>query len=70
MRWLRNAVCSGDMRSGYSILVGNPEGKRPFGKPRLSGEENIGMDLREIEWGIVECMLLTLVNTAMNVRVS
>jgi hypothetical protein len=28
--------------------VGNPEGKRPFGRPRRRWEDNIKMDLREI----------------------
>jgi hypothetical protein len=36
-------------RNAYRALVGNPEGKRPLGRPRL--EDNIKMDLREIGWG-------------------
>jgi hypothetical protein len=32
----------------YRILVGNPEGKRPLGRPRLMSVENIKMCLREI----------------------
>jgi hypothetical protein len=28
-------------------LVGRPEGKRPFGRPRHRREDNIKMDLRE-----------------------
>jgi hypothetical protein len=31
-------------------LVGKPEGKRPLGRPRRRGVDNIKMDLREIEW--------------------
>jgi hypothetical protein len=27
----------GEKRSAYRILVGKPEGKRPLGRPRLSG---------------------------------
>jgi hypothetical protein len=34
----------------YKILVGNPEGKRPLGRPRRRWVDNIKMDLREIEW--------------------
>jgi hypothetical protein len=30
-------------------LVGNPEGKRPLGRPRCRWVDNIKMDLREIE---------------------
>jgi hypothetical protein len=32
------------------ILVGNPEGKRPLGRPRRMSVDNIKMDLREIGW--------------------
>jgi hypothetical protein len=32
------------------ILVGNPEGKRPLGRPRRRWVDNIKMDLREIGW--------------------
>ena len=30
----------------HKVLVGNPEGKRPFGRPRRRLEDNIKMDLR------------------------
>jgi hypothetical protein len=30
------------------ILVGNPEGKRPLGRPRRRWVDNIKMDVREI----------------------
>jgi hypothetical protein len=39
----------GEKRNACRILVGNPEGKRPLGRPRLSWVNNIEMDLREIE---------------------
>jgi hypothetical protein len=42
----------GDMRSGYNILVGKPEGKRPLGRPKHRWEDNISMDLREIKCGL------------------
>jgi hypothetical protein len=29
-------------------LVGNPEGKRPLGRPRCRWEDNIKVDFREI----------------------
>jgi hypothetical protein len=38
----------GEMRNAYKILVGNPEGKSPFGRPRRRWEENIRMDLRKM----------------------
>jgi hypothetical protein len=40
-----------DKRNTYRILVGEPEGKRPLGRPRRKWADNIKMDLREIGWG-------------------
>jgi hypothetical protein len=36
----------------YKILVGKPEGKRPFGRQRHRWEDGIRMDLRETGWGV------------------
>jgi len=41
----------GEMRSAYNILVANPEGKRPLGRPRRRWEVNIRLDLRENKLG-------------------
>jgi len=41
----------GERRGVYRVLVGIPEGERPHGRPRLSWEVNIKMDLRELGWG-------------------
>jgi hypothetical protein len=30
----------------YRVLIREPEGKRPLGRPRLRWEDNIKMDLR------------------------
>jgi hypothetical protein len=38
----------GEERKVYTILVGNPEGKRPLGRPRRRWENGNRMDLREI----------------------
>ena len=35
-------------RSAFKILTGKPTGKRPFGRPRRRGEDNIRMALEEI----------------------
>ena len=35
----------------YRVLVGNPEGKRPLGRPRRRWEDNIKMDLQEVRCG-------------------
>jgi len=34
MRWAENAAHMGEMRNGYIIMVGKPEGKRLLGRPR------------------------------------
>jgi hypothetical protein len=61
----------------YKFLMGKPEGKRPFGRPRHSWEGGIRMDRREIGWGTVEWTQLAegrdwwraLVNMVMNLWV-
>jgi hypothetical protein len=73
-------ACSthGDMRNGYKILVGEPEGKRPLRRPRHRWEGNIRMDLREIGWEGADWIHLAqdkdqwgaVVNMIMNLRVS
>jgi hypothetical protein len=42
----------------YRILIGKPEGKRPFGIPRRWWEGNIKMDLNEISFGGVDWVIL------------
>ena len=37
-------------RGAYRVLVGKPEGRRPFGRPRRRWEDNIKMDLTEVGW--------------------
>jgi hypothetical protein len=37
-----------EKRNAYRILMGNPDGKRPLGRPRYKWVDNIEMDLREI----------------------
>ena len=41
----------GEDRSVHRVLVGKPEGKRPMGRPRRIGEDNIKMDLQEVGGG-------------------
>jgi hypothetical protein len=41
----------GERRGAYRALVGKPEGRRPLGRPRRIGEDNIKMDIREVGWG-------------------
>jgi hypothetical protein len=42
----------GEERKVYKVLVGNPEGKRPLGRPRRRWGNGIRMDLREIGLGV------------------
>jgi hypothetical protein len=37
----------GERRGVYRVLVGEPEGKRPLGRPRRRWEDNIKMDLQK-----------------------
>ena len=67
----------GESRVVYRVLVGNPEGERPLGRPRLRWEYNIKMDLYEvgcedIDWidlAQVKNRWRALVNAVMNLRV-
>jgi hypothetical protein len=37
-----------ERRGVYKVLVGKPEGKRPFGRPSRKWENNVKMDLQEV----------------------
>jgi hypothetical protein len=50
MRLVGHVARMGEKRNAYRILVGQPEGKRPLGKPRSRWVDNIKMDIIEIEW--------------------
>jgi hypothetical protein len=43
-----NVERMGEMRNAYRLLEGNPEGRRPLGRPRRMLMGNIKIDLREI----------------------
>jgi hypothetical protein len=67
----------GDRRGLYRVLVGKPEGNRPFGRSRCSWEDNIKMDLQEVECEGMDWIELAqdrgrwraLVNAVMSLRV-
>jgi hypothetical protein len=44
------------VRNIYNVLVGKPEGKRPFGRPWHRWENNNGIDLRIVGWEGVDGM--------------
>jgi hypothetical protein len=62
------------MKDAYKVFVGEPEGKRPFRRPRRRWEDNIRMDFCEIMWKVADQIRLAqgtdqwpiLVNTVMN----
>jgi hypothetical protein len=55
MRWAWHVARMGERREVNRILGGGePEGKRPLGRPRSRWEDNIKMDLQEVGW---ECGL-------------
>jgi hypothetical protein len=43
-------------RNVYRVLMGQPEGKRPLGRPRCRWEGGIRNDLRSSGWGSVDWM--------------
>jgi hypothetical protein len=67
----------GEKRNEYRLLMGNPEGKRPLGRPRRRWVDNVRMDLGEVGWGDVDWIDLAqnrnrwraLVNLVLNLRV-
>jgi hypothetical protein len=67
----RTCNTNGEKRNAYRILVGEPEGRRPLGRPRRKRV------IREIGWDGVDWIDLAqdsdqwraLVNTVMNLRI-
>ena len=55
-----SGTCStyGERRGVFRVLVGNPEGRRPLGRPRLRWEDNIKMDLQEVGYGSMDWIYL------------
>jgi len=77
MRWDGHVVRMGEEKGVYRVLVGNPEGRRPLGRPRCRWVDNIRMDLQEMGCGYMDCIGLahdtdswrTLMSAVMNLRV-
>jgi hypothetical protein len=45
MRWAVHIARMGEGTGVYKVFVGEPEGKRPLGRPRCRWEDNIQMDV-------------------------
>ena len=77
MRWPGHVARMGEGRGVHKVLVGKPEGKRPFRSPRRRWEDNNKMDLQQVVRGCGDWMELAqdrdrwraLVSTVMNFRV-
>jgi hypothetical protein len=77
MGWAGHAARMREKRNAYKILMRNPEGRRPLGRPRCRWVDDIEMDLGEIGWSGMSWIDLAqnreswraLVNTVMNLRV-
>jgi hypothetical protein len=54
MSWACNT--HGAKRNAYRILVGEPEGERPLGRPRLRLVDNIKVNTRQIGLGNMDCI--------------
>jgi hypothetical protein len=52
MSWPDHVACVGNRTGAYRILVGKPEEKRPFPRPRCICKDNIKMNLQEIGGGV------------------
>ena len=78
MRWAGHVARMGERRGLYGILMGKPEGRRLFGRPRSRWEDNNKMDLQEVGCGGMDWIELAqdwdrwraLVNVVMNLRVA
>ena len=51
----------GDRRGVFRVLVGKPERKRPFGRPRLRWDDSIKMDLQEMGCRVMDWIELAQV---------
>jgi hypothetical protein len=49
--WAGHVARMIDRRGAYRVLVGEPQGKRPLGRPQRRWEDKIKMDPQEVVWG-------------------
>jgi len=52
MIWAGHVALMGERRGVCRVLVGKPEGKRPLGRPRRRGEDNIKIGIQEVGCGV------------------
>jgi hypothetical protein len=63
MRWAGHVARMEEERKVYKVLVGNPEGNRPLGRPKRSCEDGVRMDLMETGLGCVDWIRLLWTGT-------
>jgi hypothetical protein len=51
MRWAGHVAHMEEERRVYKVLVGKPEGKRPFGRPTRRWEDGLRMNQEGAGWG-------------------
>jgi len=51
MSWACSLYGGEERRSVYRVLVRRPEGKRPLGRPKHRGKNNIKMYIQKVGWG-------------------
>jgi hypothetical protein len=49
-KWVGHVAQMGKRGSVHRVLVGTPDGQRPFGRPRSRREYNIKMDFQKLAW--------------------
>ena len=67
----------GERRGIYWVLLGKPEGKRPFGRSRRRWKDNIQMNVQEVGCGGMDWIeqaqdrdrWRALVNAVMNIQI-
>jgi hypothetical protein len=77
MRWVGHVESTGERRGVYSVWMGIPEGKWPFGRPTRRWEDNIKIDFQEVRWWGIDLIDISqsrnrwsaLVNAVMNLHV-
>jgi hypothetical protein len=64
MRWAGHVSRMEEIRNACNVLAGEPEMKRPLGRPRRRWADNIRMDLSEIGCKVVDCLHLAQIGTS------
>jgi hypothetical protein len=50
MGWVGYVTRMGDRKGAYRVLMGKPDGKRPFARPRRRRNDNTKMYVQQLGW--------------------